>query len=176
MDIYRKLQQQLDTYSLGFPPTESGIEISILKDLFSDEDAELFTHLPPQLETPEAIAQRLKANVDTMAKKLEDMATRGLLFRLKKDKIIKYGAIPFMHGLMEFQIKRFDKNFANKVEQYFNEKFYDTIAESAELFIRPVPVNESIELEQHIAAYEDAKEILKSRELIVVSECIVTAQ
>ena len=26
-DIYRKVQQQLDQYSIGFPETESGVEI-----------------------------------------------------------------------------------------------------------------------------------------------------
>jgi hypothetical protein len=34
-NVYRKLQKQLDQYSLGFPATESGIEIKILKSLFT---------------------------------------------------------------------------------------------------------------------------------------------
>jgi electron transport complex protein RnfB len=172
MDIFNKLQQQLDTYSLGFPSTESGIEISILKDLFSQKDAELFTQLTPRLETPEIIAQRLEAKIEDMAIELEDMASRGLLFRLKKDDSVKYGAIPFMHGIMEFQVKRFNKNLAQKMEQYFDEGFHDAIAKSADLFIHPIPVNESINLEQHIASYEDAREILKSIETIVISDCI----
>ncbi|MFH1243360.1 MAG: hypothetical protein V1689_13505 [Pseudomonadota bacterium] len=37
--IYRKLQKQLDQYSLGFPATESGVELKILERLFSEEDA-----------------------------------------------------------------------------------------------------------------------------------------
>ncbi|MBW6462950.1 MAG: hypothetical protein K0B84_02015 [Firmicutes bacterium] len=41
-EIYRRLQQQLDSYSVGFPATESGVEIKILEYLFSKEDAELF--------------------------------------------------------------------------------------------------------------------------------------
>jgi len=172
MDIYRQLQQQLDTYSLGFPSTESGIEISILKELFSQEDAELFTKLTPRLETPEVIAQRLESDAKNMTNQLEDMASRGLLFRLKNNDSVKYGAIPFMHGVMEFQIKRFHKDLALKVEQYFDEAFYDTIAESAELFIHPIPVNESIKLEQHVSSYEDAQEILKSIDTIVVTDCM----
>ncbi|MDF1591204.1 MAG: hypothetical protein P1P89_06790 [Desulfobacterales bacterium] len=38
-DIYRQLQKQLDMYSLGFPATESGIELKILKKLFKKSDA-----------------------------------------------------------------------------------------------------------------------------------------
>ncbi|MDW7730038.1 MAG: hypothetical protein SCJ94_08545 [Bacillota bacterium] len=41
-EIYRRLQQQLDSYSVGFPATESGVEIKILEYLFSKEDTELF--------------------------------------------------------------------------------------------------------------------------------------
>jgi electron transport complex protein RnfB len=44
-DLYRKLQRQLDQYSMGFPATESGVEIKILKKLFSEEDAGLFLQM-----------------------------------------------------------------------------------------------------------------------------------
>ena len=50
-DIYRQLQKQLDKYSMGFPETESGIEIKILKYLFSETDAAMFTVLTPSLQT-----------------------------------------------------------------------------------------------------------------------------
>ena len=33
-DIYSQVQQQLDQYSIGFPETESGVEIEILKFLY----------------------------------------------------------------------------------------------------------------------------------------------
>ncbi len=32
-DIYGKLREQLDQYSVGYPRTESGVEIEILKKL-----------------------------------------------------------------------------------------------------------------------------------------------
>ena len=41
-DLYRTLQKQLDTYSLGFPSTESGVEIELLRELFSEDDANVF--------------------------------------------------------------------------------------------------------------------------------------
>jgi hypothetical protein len=50
-DIYRELQRRLDTYSVGFPKTESGIQISILKSPLSEKDAEMFLPLSPKLET-----------------------------------------------------------------------------------------------------------------------------
>lgn len=40
--VYNDLREQLDQYSMGFPATESGVELKILKKLFSEEEAELY--------------------------------------------------------------------------------------------------------------------------------------
>ena len=57
-NIYRKVQQQLDQYSIGFPETESGVEIEILKFLFTEKEAQLFNKISGELETTASIAQR----------------------------------------------------------------------------------------------------------------------
>ena len=57
--IFRRLQERLDTYSMGFPATASGIEIKILRHLFSEADADLFLAMSHALETPAAVASRL---------------------------------------------------------------------------------------------------------------------
>jgi Na+-translocating ferredoxin:NAD+ oxidoreductase subunit B len=170
--LYRRLQKQLDTYSLGFPATGSGIEIEILKDLFTDEEAGLFTNMTPQLETPESVAGRLGLTREDAAKRLEDMAAKGLLFRLRKGEEVKYGAIPFMHGLMEFQIKSLSRDKVLAVEKYFKEGFQKAIADSAGLFLRTVPVRESIENKRQVASFDDACAILANAEPIVISDCI----
>ncbi len=171
-DIFRDLQERLDKYSVGFPATESGIEITILKAMFSEADAEMFLALSPLLETPEAVAERINRPVAEVAAILEDMTKRGLLFHLKKGDSVKYGAIPFVHGLFEFQVKRLDKDFAKLVEQYFYAEFSVAMAKSAEGFLRIIPIQESIDVTQRIAAYDDAVEILKKQKLIVITDCI----
>ena len=40
-DIYQRLAQHLDNLPGGFPPTESGVELRILRRLFTPEEAEL---------------------------------------------------------------------------------------------------------------------------------------
>ena len=57
--IYYDLRKQLDQYSVGFPETESEVEIKILERLFSEEEAELYLNLSMMLETSESVAQRL---------------------------------------------------------------------------------------------------------------------
>ncbi len=171
-NLYRKLQQQLDKYSVGFPPTDSGIEITILKKLFSEIDAEMFLALTPILETPDSISQRICKPLEDTRNLLEDMARRGLVFRLKKGDALKYGAIPFVHGLFEFQVKRLDRDFAELVEAYFKSDFYPAMAQNAGGFLRTIPIQQSLDLTQNIAAYDDACQILKKMKTIVVTDCI----
>ena len=170
--LYRKLQKQLDAYSVGFPATVSGIEIDILKRLFTEEEAALFTDMTPQLESAGTVASRLGSDRKEIADRLEAMASKGLLFRLKKDGDVKYGAIPFMHGLMEFQVNNLSKDKVLALEKYFKEGFQKAIAGCAGLFLRTIPVKESIESSLQIASFDDACALLAKAEPIVIADCI----
>ena len=44
-DIYEKLRERLDMFPQGFPKTKSGVELKILKELFSPEEAEIMMSL-----------------------------------------------------------------------------------------------------------------------------------
>jgi H+/Na+-translocating ferredoxin:NAD+ oxidoreductase subunit B len=171
-NIYRQLQERLDLYSMGFPATESGIELKILNFLFSEEDAGMFLSLSHQLAPAAFIASSLNQPQEKVAAHLDDMAERGLLFRLKKEDSVKYAAIPFVHGLFEFQVKNLKRDFASMVKQYFDEAFDKTLQEGAEYFLRTIPVNQSIDVAYNVAAYDDAVEILKSKPRIVITDCI----
>jgi electron transport complex protein RnfB len=88
-NIYRQLQKRLDLYSMGFPATESGIELKILIYLFSEDDAGMFLSLSHSLATASSIASGMSQPVEKVAAHLENMAERGLLFRLKKANSVK---------------------------------------------------------------------------------------
>ncbi len=169
--IYRKLQKQLDTYSVGFPATISGIEIEILKGLFTKDEAEFFTNMTPYLETSESVAGRLGKDCAEVGDRLEAMAEKGLLFRLKKGEEIKYGAIAFMHGLLEFQVNKLSREKVLAIEKYFKEGFQKAISDSNGLFIRTIPVHKSIKIERHVATFDDACAILSKADVIVVADC-----
>lgn len=176
-DIYRELQQRLDTYSVGFPATDSGSEIKILKYLFSEKDAELFLQLTHKVETPEEIAQRVDIPLGELADQLERMAASGLLFRLAKGDQKRYGAIPFIHGLFEFQVQRIDKELAELMEAYFEEAVFEkSMSTSAPAFLRPIPVQQSVPVQHNVAAFDDAVALLKQAKQIVITDCICRKQ
>ncbi|MBU0995038.1 MAG: 4Fe-4S dicluster domain-containing protein [Proteobacteria bacterium] len=175
-DVYRKLQEQLDMYSVGFPATKSGVEIKILKKLFSEEDASIFTSLTPMLETPQAISEKIGKPLDWTREKLKDMAGRGLLFSKTGQNETKYGAIAFVHGVFEFQVKRMDRELAELMDEYGQKGFGFSMIKSAASFLRTIPVNQSVDVQHKVASFDDACDILKTKKLIVVTDCICRKQ
>jgi len=171
-DIYRQLQQRLDTYSIGFPAMPSGIEIRILRKLFTEDEARLFLAMRPMVAPPESVAVRIGVPAEETAARLEDMAARGLLFRLRKGDSVRYGAIPFVHGLIEFKVKHIDSDLAELFQKYYDEGFGQCFAKVNGTFLRTIPIAQAITPEHHIAALDDVEKILAGVDTIVVTECI----
>lgn len=173
--IYRQLQEQMDQYSTGFPATESGVEIKILKKLFTEEDAELYLDLSMLLETPADFAARTGRPPEETAEKLEDMARRGLLFRHVKNGAKRYSVVPFVIGSYEFQLKRMDRELADLTNQYMEETFLSGMGENIPP-LRTIPVGKSVDVVHQVAAYEDAKAMVRAKEKIAVADCICRTQ
>jgi Fe-S-cluster-containing hydrogenase component 2 len=173
--VYYDLREQLDQYSVGFPATESGVEMKILEKLFTEDEAGLYLDLSMMLETPEAVAQRNGRNPEEVSAMLERMVDRGLIFRIRKGESGKYGAVPFVVGSFEFQLKGMDREFAELYDQYFMEAFgKQGIGQGSPL--RTVPVNKSIDHSWPVAPYEDVKAIIKSKAKIAVADCVCRVQ
>jgi electron transport complex protein RnfB len=169
--VYYDLREQLDQYSLGFPSTESGVEMKILEKLFTEEEALMYLNLSMMLETPEAVAQRIGRQPHEVAALLERMVDRGLVFRVKKGGSLKYGAVPFVVGSYEHQLKDMDREFAELFDQYLLEAFGKQ-GISLVPPMRTIPVNKSLDYSWPVAPYEDVKAIIKSKDRISVSTCI----
>ncbi len=174
-DIFRQLQEQLDQYSLGYPATESGVEIEILKLLFTEEEAAMYLRMSMMLETPESVAGRLKQEPAQVALRLEEMAEKGLLFRTRKGDESKYGAAPFVVGIYEFQLKTMDVELARLFEDFFEEAFTEQGSRQV-VPMRTIPVNKSVGVSWKVTPYEDARGIVKSMERLAVADCICRVQ
>jgi Na+-translocating ferredoxin:NAD+ oxidoreductase subunit B len=175
-NTFKQLQERLNFYSIGFPETATGVEIKILKELFTEDEASLFLSLSHRLEKPESVAHRINRPLPDVAEQLEDMAARGLLFRVKKVDVVRYAAIPFVHGLFEFQVSRLNRNLSELLEEYFRSGFLDAFNKSRGTFLRTIPVHKSLDATRNVAAFDDATEILKKMNQIVVTDCICRKQ
>ena len=176
-DVYDKLRQRLDDMATGYPPSANGFEIKILKRLFNEADAELFLLMTPMLETPQAVAERLALDSAATAAHLEDMASRGLLFRQRKEDRVRYAAVPFVVGLFEFQLNTVDRDLARDLEGYYEEALGKTFTAQTTPLMRTIPINRRLVAEWPVAPYEDVLAILEQQTTIAVAPCICrTAQ
>ena len=61
-DVYRELQQHLDQMPIAFPATRTGVELRILRQLFTPEEAEVALLLSAVPEALDRIDRRAKAS------------------------------------------------------------------------------------------------------------------
>jgi electron transport complex protein RnfB len=77
-DTYEQLAEALDRLPNGFPRTPSGVEIKLLKKIFSKDEAMVAGQLSRNFEPVLMIANRLSLPVKDVRKRLVSMTKRGL--------------------------------------------------------------------------------------------------
>jgi Na+-translocating ferredoxin:NAD+ oxidoreductase subunit B len=176
-DIFEKLREKIDQYGLGFSATATGVEIKLLKRLFSEEDARLWMHLTDTLETPDVIAKRANQDLGQVAAGLQRLKEKGLTFIKRKGEKVYYAALPFAHGLYEHQLNKMDKELAQLFYDYFNSEMIQKgpppVRElDPAMTHRTIPVNEPVNISQPVATYDDAREIIRSKDRIALADCV----
>ncbi|MFB3776791.1 MAG: ATP-binding protein [Bryobacteraceae bacterium] len=159
-DLYRKLQQHLDRMPVGFPATESGVEIRILKHLFTPRQAVVALELSAIPEPAPVIHRRLKPalSLDECVEALDEMAALGLLQRIPLEGTPHYGKLPFAIGMYERQVNRLTPEFERDAREYLLGAFREANFTTKTTQMRTVPVNKAIEVERGVATYDDIRE------------------
>ena len=157
-DLYRALQRHLDRMPVPYPATESGVELSILRRLFSPEDARLALCLSVIPETLATVHRRAGRKVPraALAAALDGMAQRGIIQRVVTKRGALYGKAPFVVGFYEAQVNRLTADLQRDVERYEEEAFGAAYwAQTPQL--RTVPINEPISFERAVGRYDDIR-------------------
>ena len=170
-DVFRRLAKKLDGLPQGFPATESGVELAILRKIFSPEDAEMALRLKPVPETPAQIARRLKWSEEETREIFEAMAGRGQVYSFKVKGQRKYALAPFVVGIFEFQLNRMDLELAELCEEYAPHLAM-TLGGKAPPFARVVPVNQPIDPRTTVLAYEDTRKMIENARSFQLMDCI----
>jgi ferredoxin len=171
-DIYRELARHLDDLPGGFPPTESGVELRILRHLFTPEEAALALDLTLLPEEPRVIARRAGIPQQQAAERLEEMAGKGLIYALyPPGRPPQYQAAHYIVGIWEFQVNNLNPELVQDMEEYFPALFdRDTWKRSPQL--RTIPVRQSISAEASVMPYEQAEALVLAQTKISVAPCI----
>ncbi|HOP63737.1 MAG TPA: 4Fe-4S binding protein [Spirochaetota bacterium] len=179
--VYRKLQKHLDRMPVGFPESESGAEINILKELFTPEEAEIALELSMLPESASRIYPRLKthfSSVEELEVKLDDMFSKGLIMggKLLSDDNNKklYSNAQYVIGIHEMQFDRINKGvMANTINYVFNDFYKEFSKDDVPVQMRTIPIQKSIIKDNYVETYDNIKDLIQGTEgKIVIINCV----
>jgi len=171
-EAYINLREFLDKFPVGFPETESGVEIKILKRLFTKEEAETVVLLTPAPQEASRVARQNKLNKEDLEKKLESMAKKGLIFRVLRNGKTYFNASPFMIGLYEYSVNILDKELAEMYKEYYDTIYQEELGLSNVPGFKVIPVEQSIKTGTVLLPYQKLEESIKQARIIAVADCI----
>jgi Na+-translocating ferredoxin:NAD+ oxidoreductase RNF subunit RnfB len=174
-DVYRRLASRLDAIPNGFPRTKSGVELRLLAKMFTAEEAALASEMRLRPEAPEVIAQRVGKDSAATRALLMTMTREGLIRSTGRGEEIKFGLLPFMVGIYEFQIGRLDAEEASMIEEYAETLAKEVMGVPPSLHL-VIPAEKSIPFEVQVFPYEQASQLLERSKSFGVRKCICRLQ
>jgi ferredoxin/DNA-binding Lrp family transcriptional regulator len=170
--LFRRLARHLDNLPGGYPPTVSGVELKILRRLFTPEEAELAVHLTIMAEPARVVARRAGISVDEASGRLERMAQKGLILKTGgKNGPPRYMALQFVVGIWENQVNRLDPELIRDVNDYITTLFnLDEWQRAPQM--RTIPVERSLGTVHSVMDYERAEALIREQKRISVRNCI----
>lgn len=170
-DVYEKLATHLNNLPAGFPRTESGVEIRILRRLFSEEEAEIACHLRMFYEPVSRIAKRFENPPPDLSEKLYQMSRKGLISRNDREEGSYYMAAQFVIGIWEFQVNNLSEELIRDMNEYI-PYLLDSFSKQKTKQLRVIPIEEGIENRGTIMPYDEAYALIENQKKIVVAPCI----
>jgi Fe-S-cluster-containing hydrogenase component 2 len=172
-NVHEKLRERLDMFPQGFPKTKSGVELEILENLFSTEEAQIALTLRPYPEPVSTIAERLGSDEKELGDTLYAMSKRGLILRFKEsEEIIYYFLAPWIIGIWEFQLKRLNSDNVKLYEKYYEEGMVPLNKIKKVAGFRVIPIQKEIQDNTEIQPFEKVSEIIDSQTRFAVADCI----
>jgi ferredoxin len=184
-EIYRNLQQHLDKGPVSYPSTPSGIDISLLKHLFTPEEAQIATQLSTiNLEPARRIYRRAKksglvTSLEQLQIILDRMAYKGTVLVYRegyKEKRYKNAGVT-AGGIVDFQVNRLTKDLVDTFHQYHVEVFAraEMTGSRGVPQLRTIPVEKSIPVpDKHlVSTYDDVRQLVENTAgPIAVANCV----
>ena len=175
-DVYSMLRAFLDTQPCPFPQTPSGVEIRILKKIFSPDEAELTMQLKETPETVSEISTRIGRPETELAEQLETLAQKGLIFRVWDGNTPRYRAVQFTIGIYQFQLKSMDREFSQLFEEYLLQYVKAAGHAIKTDQMRHIPLGSAVKSLSDVAPYNDVRALIKDQDFIAVMQCVCRKQ
>jgi electron transport complex protein RnfB len=170
-DLYQRLARHLDGLPGGFPATGSGVELRILRRLFTPEEAELALHLTLLTEPARVIAHRAGLETEEAATRLYELSKKGLIYRVYKGGEPLYMALQYVIGIWEFHVNDLDPGLIRDMNEYLPQLMDAQLWRKAPQ-LRTIPIRADIPVGHEILPHEEAETLVRSRKRFAVAPCI----
>ncbi len=170
-NVYKKLASHLDNTPSGYPETKSGVELRILKQLFTQQEAELTLSLVMLPEPVESIAQRAGKPAEEIEPMLIEMGKKGLIIHVNRDGQNTFMLLHFVVGIWEYQVNRLTEELIKDFNEYVPHLIKAQYKHKTQQ-MRVIPVEKAVNTELNIMAYEQVEGIIRSQSKIIVAPCI----
>jgi ferredoxin len=160
-ELYLKLQKHLDKQPGGFPKTQSGAEIDILKRFYTPEQAKIALKMTSIPESASKIARKLKTDEKKIEESLEQMAREGLLFRVPAPETPLYMQPNFIMGIYEWHVNAVDREIAQYADHVYDGLFKHHWIKRKTKQLRVVPVDQSIDHKDTVRGYDVIRELVR---------------
>ena len=170
-EAYDKLAKVLDTLPNGFPSTESGVEIKLLRRIFQPDEAELFCDLKLKLETAKKIARRTGRPLEGLEEKLTSMWEKGQVFGVQLGDVKLFRMVPWAFGIYELQLPFMDRELAEMCEEFmevYGRQFFDKKPQ----LMRVIPIEKEIPARHEALNYEKVSSIVENGQSFQLMDCI----
>lgn len=166
---------------IGFGSTVSPELETLLRSLFTEEEATIALNLSPMApEPPENVAEKTGRDTGEVAEILNSMADKGLIYSSSRGAAKWYKTLQLVPGIFELQFMKGEvtpraKELAKLFDGYFNAPRPEQAKKSGSApgvhFARVIPVERTITPEMEIFAYEEVDKYIEASEMITVSVC-----
>ncbi len=170
-DVYRELQKKIDAIGMGMPPTETGCELDVLKDFYTEEEAAFALDMPLGSHTVEELAGIMHRSAAEVQRMMDSMTHHGAVFSYEEDGKMRYYLLPPIHGYIEFNLYRFGIDETKHFAKYFKQAFGGRIWGTPEPTFRILPVNRAAVAEDACLPMDDAEQIIERHERYAIVDC-----
>src|SRR4030067_1236324 len=158
-DPYQRLAERLNTIPNGYPSTPEGLELEILRRIFTPEEAALAAQLKLTLETAGQVAERLGSDPGEMRALLKTMVRKGQIDARPLEKELGFRLMPFIVGIYEAQVGNLDGELAAIFERYYKQALGAALSMQPPIH-RVVPIGASVKVDMEIRPYESVAELV----------------
>jgi electron transport complex protein RnfB len=174
-DSYERLAAALDRLANGFPRTESGVELKILRKMVSAEEAAVACVMTATPEPVGRIAERAGLPARETGQILKELARREFVRVSSTPGARGFRLAPFIVGSYEASLLRSrDAEFAQLMEEYFRGAGRALLMAQPALH-RTVPARAAVKSEW-VLPYDDVRAILQEARSFSVGDCVCRVQ